>query len=71
MASATWVACNKEGDGNSGKSNGEEGGGQETATRAMATWLGIPIFGSNFCDPHRKQNSDSVSDLDIPVIIVF
>ncbi len=24
--------------------------------------LGIPIFGSDFWDPHRKQNSDSVSD---------
>ncbi len=24
--------------------------------------LGIPIFGSNFWDPHRKQNSDSVFD---------
>jgi hypothetical protein len=22
--------------------------------------LGIPIFGSDFWDPHRKQNSDSV-----------
>ncbi len=30
------VACNKEGDGNGGKSNGDEGGGQATATRAMA-----------------------------------
>jgi hypothetical protein len=26
------------------------------------TWLGIPIFGSNFWDPHRKQNSDFVFD---------
>jgi hypothetical protein len=25
-------------------------------------WLGIPIFGSNFWDPHRKRNSDSVFD---------
>ena len=25
-------------------------------------WLGIPIFGSDFWDPHRKQNSDSVFD---------
>ncbi len=25
-------------------------------------WLGIPIFGSNFWDPHRKQNSDSIFD---------
>jgi hypothetical protein len=24
--------------------------------------LGIPIFGSGFWDPHRKQNSGSVSD---------
>ncbi len=25
-------------------------------------WLGIPIFGSDFWDPHRKQNSESVFD---------
>ena len=25
-------------------------------------WLGIPIFGSGFWDPHQKQNSDSVID---------
>ncbi len=25
-------------------------------------WLGIPIFGSDFWDPHRKRNSDSVFD---------
>jgi hypothetical protein len=24
--------------------------------------LGIPIFGSNFWDPHRRRNSDSVYD---------
>ncbi len=36
MASATRVACNKEGDGNSNKGNGKEGGGQAAATRAMA-----------------------------------
>ncbi len=37
MASAMRVACNKEGNGNSGKSDGDEGGGQATATRTMAT----------------------------------
>ncbi len=26
------------------------------------SWLGIPIFGSDFWDPHRKQNFDSVFD---------
>ncbi len=36
MAS-TRVACNEEGEGNGGKSDGNEGGGQVTATRAMAT----------------------------------
>ncbi len=36
MASATRVACDKEGDGDGGKSNGDKGGGQATATR-MAT----------------------------------
>jgi hypothetical protein len=37
MASATRVACNKEGDGDGGKSNGDKSGGQATATRAMGT----------------------------------
>jgi hypothetical protein len=37
MALATRVACNEEGDGNGSKSNGNEGGGQAKATRAMAT----------------------------------
>ena len=29
---------------------------------SFASRLGIPIFGSNFWDPHQKQNSDSVFD---------
>ncbi len=33
------VVCNKEGDGDSNKGNGDEGGGQVTATREMATAL--------------------------------
>jgi hypothetical protein len=37
MVLATRVACNEEGDGNGGKSDGNEGGGRATATRAMAT----------------------------------
>ncbi len=37
MASATRVACNEEGNGNGGKSNGNEGGGQAMAMRAMVT----------------------------------
>jgi hypothetical protein len=32
------------------------------ATPSWATWWGILIFGSDFWDPHRKQNSDSASD---------
>ncbi len=36
MAS-TRVACDKEGEGDGGKSDGNKGGGQATATRAMAT----------------------------------
>jgi hypothetical protein len=36
MALATRVACNEEGNGNGGKSDGNEGGGQATAMRAMA-----------------------------------
>jgi hypothetical protein len=35
MALATRVACGKEGDGDGGKSDGYEGGGRATATRAM------------------------------------
>ncbi len=30
------MACDKEGDGDGGKSDGDEGGGRATATRAMA-----------------------------------
>jgi hypothetical protein len=38
MALATRVACNKEGNGNGGKSDGDEGSRQATATRrAMVT----------------------------------
>jgi hypothetical protein len=37
MPLATMVACNEEGNGNSGMSNGNEGGGQATAARAMVT----------------------------------
>ncbi len=29
---------------------------------SSTTWLGIPIFGSNFWDPYQKRNSDSVFD---------
>jgi hypothetical protein len=29
---------------------------------ASVARLGIPIFGSNFWDPHQKWNSDSVFD---------
>jgi hypothetical protein len=30
--------------------------------QCQIAWLGIPIFGSDFWDPHWKQNSDSVFD---------
>ena len=36
MALAIRVACNKEGNGNSIEVDGYKGGGQATATRAMA-----------------------------------
>jgi hypothetical protein len=36
-ATATMVACNKEGDGNSSKSNDNKGDWQATAMRAMGT----------------------------------
>ncbi len=37
MALATRVACNEEGNGDGGKSDGDEGGGRAMATRAMVT----------------------------------
>jgi hypothetical protein len=37
MALAMRVACNEEGDGNGGKSDGDEGCGRATAMRAMVT----------------------------------
>ncbi len=37
MALATRVACDEEGDGDGYKSNGDEGDGRVTATRAMGT----------------------------------
>jgi hypothetical protein len=37
MLLATRMACDKEGHGNGYKSNGNKGGGQATAMRAMAT----------------------------------
>jgi hypothetical protein len=37
MMSATRVVCNKEGNGNGYKSNGDKGDGQVMATRAMVT----------------------------------
>ncbi len=36
MASATRVACDEDGDGDGGKSDGYEGDGRATATRVMA-----------------------------------
>ena len=33
----TRVACDKEGKGDGGKSDGDKGGGRATVTRAMAT----------------------------------
>jgi hypothetical protein len=41
MVLATRVECNKESDGFSGKSNGDKGGRQATATRAMATVMSM------------------------------
>jgi hypothetical protein len=41
MASAMRVACNKEGKGGGGKSNGNEGGEQATVTRAMEMVTGM------------------------------
>jgi hypothetical protein len=37
MASATRVVCDKDGNNNGSKSNGDEGDGQVTAARAIAT----------------------------------
>ncbi len=37
IALATRVVCDEEGNGDGGKSDGNKGGGQATATRAMVT----------------------------------
>ncbi len=37
MASTTRVACDEEGEGDGGKSDGDEGGRRAMATRAMVT----------------------------------
>ncbi len=37
MALAMRVACDEEGDGDGGKSDGDKGGRRATATRAMTT----------------------------------
>ena len=37
MMLVTRVACDEEGDGDGGKSDGNEGGGRAAVTRAMAT----------------------------------
>jgi hypothetical protein len=37
MALATRVACDEEGDGDGGKSDGNEGGGRATVMRVMVT----------------------------------
>jgi hypothetical protein len=49
MAIAMRVACNKEGKGESGKSNGDKCGGQATVTRAMVmaiatTWVAATVM---------------------------
>ncbi len=32
------------------------------STVVFRAWLGIPIFGSDFLEPHCKQNSNSIFD---------
>jgi hypothetical protein len=41
MGLATRVACNKEGNGDGCKSNGNKGDGQAMATRAMVTAMAM------------------------------
>jgi hypothetical protein len=43
MALVTRVGCNKESDGFGSKSNGNEGGRQLTATRAMVTAMAMML----------------------------
>jgi hypothetical protein len=66
MALAMRVACNKEGDGDGGKSNGNKGGGQATATRAMvtegkqqSTSDGINKGGRWLAREHQRGNHDT------------
>jgi hypothetical protein len=63
MVSATRVACDKEGDGHGGKSDGNEGGRQATATKAMvtegeqqSTSDGIDKGGRWLAREHRRGN---------------
>jgi hypothetical protein len=43
MASVMRVSCNDDNNWDSNKSNGDEGGGQAMATRAMAAAMGMGI----------------------------
>jgi hypothetical protein len=63
MALAMRVACNEEGDGNGGKSNGDKGGGGAMATRAIAlegkqqsTSDGIDKGGRWLAREHQRGN---------------
>jgi hypothetical protein len=56
---ATVMAKAINGDGNS-KSRG--GGSGVRQRRQQWSWLGIPIFGSDFWDPHCSQDSNSMFD---------
>jgi hypothetical protein len=56
-----WILfANESGFNTSQKEDGHVGGQKIVVERG--TRLGIPIFGSDFWDPHCKRNSDSVFD---------
>jgi hypothetical protein len=63
MASATRVVCDKEGNGDGGKSDGDEGGRRAMAARAMvtegeqqSTSNGINEGGRWLAREHRRGN---------------
>ncbi len=55
------VTCDEEGKGDGGKSNGDEGGGRATATRAMAT-EGEQQSTSNRIDKSRRWLARSADE---------
>ncbi len=64
MVLVTRVRCNKQGDGDGGKSNGKEGDGQATAMMAMATEkanINQPAMGSTKAGGGWRESVDKAT----------